>query len=547
MKLSLCMIVKNEEKNIKDCLENIKDVVDEIIIVDTGSEDKTPWIAKEMGAKVYNFKWCNDFSAARNESIKHAKGEYIIYIDADDRISQKDAKKIYELKNHLPKDKNVAYAFKIIIPSPEGVFSSAYQIRLFPNISGVKFEFPIHEQIVPSLKRKGIKGMFTDIKIEHKGYIDLDTLKKKANRNLNILKKMLTEDPNNWFSHYFLAQTYEVLEEEQLAELHLKASLTEDCKRLDENWFIGASIKYSNLLKRKGNNKEAKDILLSLEEEFTENDIVKFFTAEIYMEERDYKEALNRYFSINPAKLSLVTIPMDEESIRYKYYLHLGECNEKLGYSKMALDAYKRAWKLANSDDLKKESIMKLIDLLIKMDKLDESVMYIEEYIKFEPSARLYNLLALGYIKMKEYEKAKNSLEKAISIDPSYISAKLRLAEVYMNIKEFNDAEKILSEILQNFYIAEIDRLTALLMLSYIHVCQFNIDSFLNDTDLVLKHLNLKASINSFQDLYLLYENISLQLKDDASGYWIEGIKKHLKIIIRHLYQEQNSNEFLNQ
>lgn len=539
MKLSLCMIVKNEEKNMDKCLRNIKDVVDEIIVVDTGSEDNTPLIAKRLGAKVYYFKWCDDFSAARNESLKYATGDYIMYIDADDRISKDDADKILRLKKELPEKKDLAYALKIVLSSPEAINSSAYQIRIFPNLPGIGFEYPIHEQIVPSLRRKSIKGVFTDIKIEHKGYEDPELLKEKAERNLRVLKRMISKDPDNWFAHYFLAQTYEVLEKKDLYEFHLKRSLTKECKELDENWFIGASLKYSQLLLEKGNRKEARKLLLKLEEEFPDHDIIKFFLAEMDMKIGNYMEALNRYITIRENRLSLITIPMDEERVKYKYHFHLGQCYEKLGYNRLAMDSYNNAYKFANSEELKKDSIIGLINLFIRMDRLNDAIPYIKELIKLESSALSYSLLALAYIKEKRYEKAKNILIKAISMDPDYYPAQLRLAEIYIYLDRYDDAEEILNQLLDKLALSDQDRLTALLMSAFIHISHLDMDKFINDTDMILRHLNIRAFIGSFQDLYSLYTEI-LTYSGETCSYWIEKIKNYLDIFISGL-QTQSS------
>ncbi len=530
MKLSLCMIVKDEEDNIRECLKNIRKAVDEIIVVDTGSSDKTPVIAEELGAKVYHFRWCNDFSAARNESIRHATGDYIIYIDADDRISEDDAEKIADLRNKFPKKKDIAYSLKIMLPSPEKILNSAYQVRIFPNLPDVRFEYPIHEQIVPSLKRKGIRGLFTDIVIEHKGYEDYTLLRKKAKRNLRILKELLSKDPDSWFAHYFLAQTYEVLNEKELCEFHIKNSLTEECKKLDPNWFIGASLKYSQLLTEKGDRKAAIELLRKLEEEFPDHDIVRFFIAEMDMEEGNYREALNRYITVRPEKLSLVTIPISEDKIRYKYYLHIGQCNEAVEYNRLAMDAYKKAYELAYTSEFKKEALIKIIRLFIKMDKLGEAIPYMEKYAELHPSARSYNLLALGYMKEGLYEMAENSLKDAISIDPRYWKAILKLAELYIQTDKFPKAEEILNELLENRSIDKQHRLTVLLMLAFIHVSRVDLEGFLHNTDLILKHLNIRASVGSFQDLYYIYERISEQF-GGLSQIWIESIKKYLNML----------------
>jgi len=93
--ISLCMIVKDEEQTISKCLESVKSVVDEIIIVDTGSTDATKEIVKKYDAKVYDFQWIEDFSAARNFAFSKATKEYILWLDADDIIDTEDIKKFY--------------------------------------------------------------------------------------------------------------------------------------------------------------------------------------------------------------------------------------------------------------------------------------------------------------------------------------------------------------------------------------------------------------------------------------------------------------------
>lgn len=92
VRVSLCMIVKDEEEALPGCLESVRGLVDEIIVVDTGSKDRTPEIAKKYGAKVFSFRWINDFAAARNESLRHATGDYIFWLDVDDRVRLKKRK-----------------------------------------------------------------------------------------------------------------------------------------------------------------------------------------------------------------------------------------------------------------------------------------------------------------------------------------------------------------------------------------------------------------------------------------------------------------------
>ena len=101
--LSLCMIVKNEELFLEDCLNSVKDLVDEVIIVDTGSTDNTKEIARKFTVKIYDFKWCDDFAVARNESLKYATGDWILVLDADEVISKEDHGRI-KLNLDVPKE-----------------------------------------------------------------------------------------------------------------------------------------------------------------------------------------------------------------------------------------------------------------------------------------------------------------------------------------------------------------------------------------------------------------------------------------------------------
>lgn len=197
--ISLCMIVKNEVKNLAECLESVENLADEIIIVDTGSTDDTVEIAQSFGAIVRHFTWIDDFAAARNESIREVKGEWIFWMDADDRISPDN---LIRLKQAAASGQADAYICQIISQA-SGIDQSTETIshlRLFRNEPGLHFEHPIHEQITPVAQRLGLTIARTNITIEHTGYAASNhTLKKKAWRNLDIIKQCLKQEPNNLY------------------------------------------------------------------------------------------------------------------------------------------------------------------------------------------------------------------------------------------------------------------------------------------------------------------------------------------------------------
>ncbi|MCX6150716.1 MAG: glycosyltransferase family 2 protein [Ignavibacteriales bacterium] len=213
--LSLCMIIKNEEKYLRDCLESVKDVAEEIIIVDTGSSDKSLEIAESFDSNIFHFTWINNFSAARNFAISKCTGDWILYLDADERLS---AKSISELKVLVSRNENIG--IKCIVKNIDAEFNRTNTMkytRLFRNQPEVKFAGRVHEQIDSSLLQLKYKIVDSSIEIIHLGYnISSDAKKGKAKRNLQLLLEDY-ETSNSAYCAYQLAQTYNVLDDNENA------------------------------------------------------------------------------------------------------------------------------------------------------------------------------------------------------------------------------------------------------------------------------------------------------------------------------------------
>ncbi len=220
--ISLCMITKNEEKNLANCLSSVKELVDEIIIVDTGSTDKTKEIAKKFNAKIIDFKWVDDFSAARNESLRHATKQWILVLDADEVIAKEDLSKLKELVNDKENDaflllqKNytndtsiagfVNEEHKKENKSYAGWYGSLI-VRLFRNKKGYDFEGTVHELVEHSIESKKGKIAATNIAIGNYGNADGDIANKKKQYYLELCKKKVKQNPNA-FSYYELGVLY---------------------------------------------------------------------------------------------------------------------------------------------------------------------------------------------------------------------------------------------------------------------------------------------------------------------------------------------------
>jgi len=144
--LSLCMIVRDNEDTLAACLESIRPWVDEMVVVDTGSRDATPRIAKDLGAKVFSFAWCDDFAAARNESLRHARGRWLFWMDSDDTIPPECGQKLRQLADSVLPPHVLGFVMQVHCPGPDpdGGCTVVDHVKMFRNDPQLRFEFRIH-------------------------------------------------------------------------------------------------------------------------------------------------------------------------------------------------------------------------------------------------------------------------------------------------------------------------------------------------------------------------------------------------------------------
>lgn len=226
--LSVCIIAKDEDKNISRCLKSVKDIADEIIVVDTGSVDNTSIIARDFNAKVINFKWSNDFSKARNKSLEMATKDWVLYLDCDEAL---DITQVLELKEKLNNTSNVGFCLKLINIIDNSLCKGPYLLRVIKNGEGFKFKGRIHEQILPSIYEKyssnDIENL--DFNLYHYGYDLSDSeLAIKNKRNLEILFSF-EESEKDGFYYFNLGNQYFVSQEFKSAiEAYNKAFTLDD-------------------------------------------------------------------------------------------------------------------------------------------------------------------------------------------------------------------------------------------------------------------------------------------------------------------------------
>lgn len=203
--ISLAMIVRDEANRLPDCLLSAAGAVDEIVIVDTGSKDETPSVARRHGATVVDWAWRDDFAAARNESLRHVRGEWVLILDADERLAPGGVEAI---RAAVGQDRADGFDCRLVSTLPPGQpapMLAAWYCRLFRKRPGVHFEGRLHEQVAPSIRAAGGRIVRSAITITHLGYAEPNAA--KIDRNLRLLRLELAERPGNVLALFHLGLT----------------------------------------------------------------------------------------------------------------------------------------------------------------------------------------------------------------------------------------------------------------------------------------------------------------------------------------------------
>ncbi len=224
--VTLCMIVRNEEANLPDCLRTVAGLFDEIVVVDTGSTDGTRAAALHFGAKVFEFPWVDSFAAARNESVAHASCKWIMWLDADDRLDEENRARLRAVFAALG-DELDAYAIQVrsVLDAERTAYRLLDQVRLFRNAPEIRWDYRIHEQILPAVNRAGGVVRWTDAIVDHVGYQDVNVRRRKLERNLRLLEMDNAERPDDAFGLFNLGWTMLDLGRTADALPHLRHSL----------------------------------------------------------------------------------------------------------------------------------------------------------------------------------------------------------------------------------------------------------------------------------------------------------------------------------
>ena len=217
--ICLCMIVKNEERVLAECLESVKNGFTQIVVVDTGSTDRTKEIALSYGVELYEMPWPDNFSAARNVSLSYARSKNVMWIDADDTIDRRSLELVLQAVIHAdPSVGGFVVPIRFVDQGPTGGIQVDH-LKVFPNLKGIQFEGYIHEQLLSSIRAKGLEVVrIGGAEIRHSGYdVSATGQAVKRAREEKLLERDHEEDPSHPFKMFNLGMTYGARGQHELA------------------------------------------------------------------------------------------------------------------------------------------------------------------------------------------------------------------------------------------------------------------------------------------------------------------------------------------
>jgi glycosyltransferase involved in cell wall biosynthesis len=436
------MIVKNEEKVLRRCLASVRDLVDEMIIVDTGSTDSTKAIAYEFTSNVYDFEWVNDFSAAKNEAIRKAKGKWILVLDADEYVQPEGKEELKRFLSGLDPKQPIGFLLPIVNfvgAREDNKTMESYAARLFPNHPDLYYTSPIHEQL--TYRHGELKHQRYDFYIFHTGYTDEVRLEKdKSKRNLSIFQSLKNKNAKlDAYYDFTLANEYSAIRDNKRALYYYERAYKKAKK--DEIWFIHCMSRMINVLFSLDRYKDAYDRI--------EEAIGRWGRyADFYCFKGFMLEKFGMYEQAIAVLEQCLEIAREQEKNNKQFWLVSAEYGSSYPHQKLAEIYLKlqnipktvyHLTKLVRMNSRDFASLYKLIHLMCQSESFDSVVGFLSRLLPEHEGTNLSILcqisLHTGNGKLAEYYMGRCRVAN-IPLSPSHL---LRYAVVANNKPLFDD------------------------------------------------------------------------------------------------------------
>jgi len=385
-RISLCMIARNEEKDLPRCLEQIRDHVDEIILVDTGSTDRTVEIAESHGARVLHRAWDDDFSAPRNLALEQATGDWILVLDADEVVTDASLPMIRDLCSV-----GCACGYHMCFYNEHETERShgITMVRLFRNLPGIRYQNAIHEQVIPSLMERALEQnlVLLDCRIEvlHYGYSEEQIASKgKIQRNMVLFEKQLEAEPEDVYTLYkygdFLRQI-DAPARDIIAVFQrtLDLMLRQPPSKTGEMPYAGEVCALLALELAKDNQATEGDRVVRIGlTRFMPTPNLHYIAATLALDMGRCEEALAQYRHCLAFRGRNLVVPVQEGSDSWIAFAGMGECWFKKNEFDRAEDLFRRAVALAPHWEV---GVMRLASYLASVDRHGEALELVGGYL----------------------------------------------------------------------------------------------------------------------------------------------------------------------
>jgi len=447
--ISLCMIVKNEEKRLPQCLDSVKDYVDEIIIVDTGSGDGTVDIASEYTDKVYFHPWEGHFSKHRNQSIKYATKDWIFILDADEMLLKECAQTVRE----SIQDESIDSVYVVVKNafdqgSGEAVHNS---IRIFRNNGKIHYEGRVHNRVVGTEKSK-----IYPITILHEGYnLPPEESRKKFIRTSELLKKEIEENPQHPRAYHYLAASYlsgEMLED--AIDMAMKAIQLADENNYEDYIYLWSHFIASFSYLKTDRLDDAEQICLKAVHKCHKHLDSHYLLTIIYYSKKDWerlfhhsKEYLSLFDKINKTPGEFGPMVHNTVNHRWRVHLHRAFAFQEMDKKRKAEGEYGRALKHCGD---KREYYKMLASFYNSRSEFSVAEEYLLEALKYDSNDKeLYLLGARIYCELGMRKKEMDFLDEAIKRGVDDIKSLFRLGTIYLEKKSYNESSALLEKVIE--------------------------------------------------------------------------------------------------
>jgi tetratricopeptide (TPR) repeat protein len=441
------MIVRDEETYIGQCLSSVKEFVDEVVLVDTGCQDRTLSIAQDFGAKILEHPWTGDFSAARNHSLDHATGDWILVLDADEKLARRDGQQLPNLvQNGKVKGFKLTQrtylwnaSFVCSIPNPgdyeEGHGYSdcveVHVIRLFRNDPQIRYHGRVHELVDPVFDSQRLPFAQSQLVVHHYGKVGSpEKLEGKKQLYLELGRQKAVEESENAMAQFEMGvQLYELKQ-------------FQDCVRYFKNAYrLNKTFSLSLLYIAKayhlsGEMEEASHYYRKCLALGSDNDRVLFDYANFERDQGHFKTALKLYqeaLCLNPRHALAV--------------FNMGGVYIRLGKIEQGFETLKKAIDINPDNETFHENFGRLS---LQGFYLEDAAKYLEDFVsRFPDASRTQAILAEICFKLKRFERAQDWAARILEREPQNIPVHLIKANAEFSRGRLSEAEESYSAALQ--------------------------------------------------------------------------------------------------